>query len=213
MKPPVEDPASRARRPSTATSNSSRAASSLSPPRLTKRGGSPRTSDRLGRVDQAGGLVGDGAADGHPAGLDEGVGLLAGVDQAPPDQVEVEPPAGSQLLRRRLLGRGLAGRRLLRRGFLAAGFLAGALVFFSTAAHPLGQGVDIGLGGGLDLGQLLLDALGLTSVRMRSVRASLDLRERSIRSLTAAWASSARTSPALTRSLTISSAFSRVTWA
>ena len=42
VKPPVEAPASRAVRPATSIPNASRAASSLSPPRLTKRGPGPR---------------------------------------------------------------------------------------------------------------------------------------------------------------------------
>ena len=138
-------PASRARRPATSTPKRSSAASSFSPPRLTKRGGGPSDLDGSSGRDQARRLVGRRAADRDPPGRDVGLRLLPARRQAPPDQLGVEPatqgsgrlPAAflagafflaGGLLGRGLLGGGLLGRRLLGRGLLGRGLLGRRLL-------------------------------------------------------------------------------------
>ena len=113
VKPPVEAPASRARRPRTSMREASRAASSFSPPRLTKRLAGP-DHNRFGRVHQPGRPGGDGAADQH---------------QARPRSVlrpgSCWPPAAGGPVRSRGAGAGSGlARRLLRRGRLLPGPLA-----------------------------------------------------------------------------------------
>ena len=77
MKPPVEAPASRARRPVTGTAKRASAASSFSPPRLTKGAGGPQQHDGLAGRHQAGRLVGHRTRDQDGTGRDGRLGLLA----------------------------------------------------------------------------------------------------------------------------------------
>ena len=90
MNPPVDAPRSIARRPSTSTANRSRAASSFSPPRPTKRGGGPWTTMGLAGRDEARRLRGRGAVDGDPPGVDVRLCLAAARGEAPPHQLGVE---------------------------------------------------------------------------------------------------------------------------
>ena len=91
MKPPVDAPASRARAPTTSRAKRSRAASSFSPPRLTKRGPGPCRTTASAAATSRARLVGQGTAHQHPAGSDGRLGLLAIGGQAAADQLEVEP--------------------------------------------------------------------------------------------------------------------------
>ena len=98
------------------------------PPRLTNGAGRPQHDDGLVGRHQAGRLVGLGAGHQHLPGGDGRLGLVPVGDQAAPDELGIEPPAGPVLscsIRGvRLLGGGLLGGG----AFLAAAFLAGAFL-------------------------------------------------------------------------------------
>ena len=91
-------------------------------------GARPDELDRLSGRDEAGRLVGRGAAHQDPPCCDGGARLLAAVDQAPADQLGVEATPG---------GRGTYLPAVFLAGaFLATAFLAGAFLaaaFFATA--------------------------------------------------------------------------------
>ncbi len=91
VKPPVDAPASRQRRPATGTANCSIAASSFSPPRETNRGRGPAHHDRLAAVDHPGRRSRRGAADRHVPGRDRLDGHPPTGDEPTPDELGVEP--------------------------------------------------------------------------------------------------------------------------
>ena len=105
MKPPVDAPASRQRRPATVSpsrANASSAPASLCPPRETY--SSPvgsRDPHGVGRVDHRGGLAGHLPLDLYPARLDQRTGLLAGASQASADKFGVETQPSCHRLRPR----------------------------------------------------------------------------------------------------------------
>ena len=144
MKPPVEAPASRARRPVTAIGKRSSAASSLRPPRPTKGDGGPEQDDRLVRGDEARRLVGRGAGDEDGAGGDGRLGLLPGVDEAPSHELGVEPAAGpAGQLAAFLAAESLASATFLLVGLLGLGLggLARRLDAGEAGRGHLGGGV------------------------------------------------------------------------
>ena len=160
VKPPVDGAGVEARRPPTSMPKRSRAASSLSPPRPTKRGGGPATCHRLGRVHQPGRLApprrrrpapGRASISSRPgSGWRPGRGAPARRRGA---------GAGSDLARRLLRrGRLLAPGTLLAvaspaallaaAAFFAGAFLARAVV--PAAFLPAGAGLPAGVGPGSD---------------------------------------------------------------
>ena len=170
MKPPVEAPASRARRPSTATAKPSRAASSFSPPRPTKRGGSPRMSTGSPGATRRAGLV----AMAPPT-----VTLPASIRAWACWRESTRPRRTSSASSRRRAASYLAAG-FLAAGFLAAGFAGGRLPGrglpgrrllrrLLDGGDALGQGIDIGLCRGLDLDQLVPD-LGADPLGQRLAR-------------------------------------------
>ena len=146
VKPPVEAPASRARRPVGSMSKRSRAARELLAAPADEAGRCAGQLDGLGGGHQPRRLVGHRAGHQHPPLLDEGDGLGPTLDQPPLDQGPVEAPPrragqpadpvpaagcrllGRGLLGRRLLGRGLRGRRLLGRRLLGRRLLGRRLL-------------------------------------------------------------------------------------
>ena len=104
--------------PPPSTSKRSRAASSFSPPRPTKRGRGPRTRDGLAGRDEAGRLVGRRAADGDPARRRCRPGPARGWGPGPAGRARRRGGAA------RSGGSGLLGGGRLAGAFLAAAFLA-----------------------------------------------------------------------------------------
>ena len=94
MKPPVEAPASRARRPATATPNWSSAASSLRPPRPTNGDGGPSTTTGSPGATRRAALSACVPETRTVAGGDRRLGLLPGVDEAASHELGIEPAAG-----------------------------------------------------------------------------------------------------------------------
>ena len=138
VKPPVDAPTSRATSPSTSMPNPLRAASSLSPPRPTYRGGGPSTTTASAGADEARRLVGPGAVDEHPPGGDRGLGVGAAGGESPSDELGVEPPTGghSGRSRRGDLAHTGAADRLLRRGPLRRGLLRRGPLLGRRRASP-----------------------------------------------------------------------------
>src|SRR5829696_4822636 len=154
VKPPVEAPASRARRPATGTGKRSSAASSFSPPRPTKRGPGPTTSTACpGSTRWAGFEAGAPPTSTRPAATASRACSRVGARPRRTSSTSrrrrrVSRSGGRGLLgrlpcARRLPGRGLLGaRRLLGRRLPRAGRLLGGL-----GGRLLGPGGL--LGGGL----------------------------------------------------------------
>ena len=158
MNPPVEAPASSTRRPATSTPKRSRAASSLTPARLTKRGPAPaRRSARRDATRRAGFAAGAPPTSTRPGG---DVGLAPGsatgasrrrTSSASSRRRGATVTRSQWSARRRsgaacrapVVGRRLLGRRHLLRlpsswpgAFLAAVFLAGAFLAAAPSSWP-----------------------------------------------------------------------------
>ena len=152
VNPPVDAPASRARRPVGSRSKRSRAARSLSPPRLTKRGRSPRSSmGSAGDTSRAGLSAMEPETSTTPRAMSStawgrlsasfratsarsrrwragGVSRPTPVRTAPRCGLRGRRLLGGGLLGRGLLGCGLLGRSLLGRCLLGCGLLGGAFL-------------------------------------------------------------------------------------
>ena len=168
VNPPVEAPASRARRPATSTPNRVEGGVELLAAAAHEAGRAPSSSTGSPGVDQASRLGRRGAADGHPPGRDQLLGLLAGVDQAPADQSASSRRRAVSYLAAGFLAAGF-GRRLLGGGLLGRRLLGRRLGLLLDRGDPLGQRVEVGLGGGLRP----WPAGPSTSVRMRSLAPAL----------------------------------------
>ena len=131
VKPPVDAPASRQRRPATSTAKRSSAASSFSPPRDTKRAANRCRARRRGRTRPPGGPLCRPVTrpPGPHACSTRSRALFPGGGQTPPHQLGVEPAAHprSESGAARLLGR--PSCRSSRRCLLAAVLVA--LVFLA----------------------------------------------------------------------------------
>ena len=136
VNPPVDAPTSRTTSPVTSTPKCVERGVELLAAAADEARWRTGDDDGVAGRHQARRLVGDGAVDEHPSRLDGGVRVGSAGEQAAPDELGVEPPAG------RHSGRQLASPRPCFAGALraAAFFLAGAFlaVVFLAAAFLAG---------------------------------------------------------------------------
>ena len=129
MNPPVDAPASSARRPSASTANRVEGGVELlSAPADERRRRAQHDDGLVGRTSRAG-LSAWAPRHEHPAGADRRLGLVPVGDQAAADQLGVEPPAGPGA---QLLDPGVSGaswRGVSAGGLLGRGGLLGAAFF------------------------------------------------------------------------------------
>ena len=151
MKPPVDAPASRARRPAMAHGEAVQRRGELPPAAADEGRRGPEHDDRLVRRHEARRLLGRRAGDEDAARGDGRLGLRSGGDEAAAHELGVEPAAGPGAQLAALLGRLVSGRasgwrlagerpawRRLRRGRLLAAALGPALAFLAAARARLG---------------------------------------------------------------------------
>ena len=165
MKPPVDAPASSARRPSGSTAKRVEGGVELLPAPADERCGGPCSTMGSSGATWRAALSACGPRHQDDPGGDRHLGLVPVGDQAPPHELGVEPAARpwAQLLDpgvswgrrarrlgwRRLLGRGPSwSATVLAAAFLAAARSAGSLVaaFFLTAGDLLRRVLDRGGG-------------------------------------------------------------------